>query len=117
MEKSDGGWWKGVCEGRVGWFPESYVRPAPMEARESMSATQPANMEEMMKTGTVSACLCLSSIGLNESESSLSGRNYVWIVQFRFSNANSELYQKIPWLINGEKVQYRGLVKIVYGTE
>ncbi len=37
----------------MGWFPQSYVRPAPMEARESMSATQPANMEEMMKTGTV----------------------------------------------------------------
>ena len=55
VEKSDGGWWKGMCEGRVGWFPETYVRPAPVETAPLMSApvsaNQPASMEETMKTG------------------------------------------------------------------
>lgn len=58
MDRSDDGWWKGVCEGRVGWFPETYVEPVAMEtradlARESLtlSTSQPATMEETMKTG------------------------------------------------------------------
>lgn len=46
----------------MGWFPQSYVRPAPVEARESMSATQPANMEEMMKAGTVGVSVCLNEL-------------------------------------------------------
>ncbi|KAL5476258.1 hypothetical protein EMCRGX_G026181 [Ephydatia muelleri] len=25
----DGGWWEGSCDGRVGWFPESYVEAIP----------------------------------------------------------------------------------------
>jgi len=53
VEKSDGGWWKGVCEERVGWFPVSYIREAPLEPSNEMSPApvQPSSMEEMMKTG------------------------------------------------------------------
>ncbi len=54
VEKADGGWWKGVCDGRMGWFPETYICPAPVETREealSLSTNQPASMEETMKTG------------------------------------------------------------------
>lgn len=54
VEKADNGWWKGVCKGRVGWFPETYIRPAPVETREeplTLSTSQPASMEETMKTG------------------------------------------------------------------
>ena len=25
LEKADGGWWNGECNGKVGWFPEAYV--------------------------------------------------------------------------------------------
>ena len=29
LERREGGWWQGVCGGRVGWFPASYVKTAP----------------------------------------------------------------------------------------
>ena len=29
LEKTESGWWQGVSSGRVGWFPSSYVKPAP----------------------------------------------------------------------------------------
>ena len=29
LEKTESGWWQGVSGGRVGWFPASYVKPAP----------------------------------------------------------------------------------------
>ena len=25
MKMVDGGWWEGVCNGKVGWFPGNYV--------------------------------------------------------------------------------------------
>ena len=33
IEKAESGWWQGVCGGRVGWFPASYVKPAPSQER------------------------------------------------------------------------------------
>ena len=52
VEKSDGGWWKGVFEGRVGWFPDTYIRPVPVEERgPAAGVDQPGNMEELMATG------------------------------------------------------------------
>ena len=50
IEKVDNGWWKGVCGGRVGWFPETYVQPAPQEAPKVQGAF-PRKMEEMMMSG------------------------------------------------------------------
>ena len=50
IEKVDNGWWKGVCGGRVGWFPEAYVQPAPQEAPK-MQGVFPRRMEEMMMSG------------------------------------------------------------------
>ena len=50
IEKVDNGWWKGVCGGRVGWFPEAYVQPAPQEAPKVQGAF-PRRMEEMMMSG------------------------------------------------------------------
>ena len=66
IEKADNGWWKGVCEGQVGWFPESYVRPAPkMETKvesnhapitaatteQQQQVEHPRGMDEMMASG------------------------------------------------------------------
>lgn len=67
IEKADNGWWKGICEGQVGWFPESYVRPAPkVETKTESNHTpittatteqqqqqveQPRGMDEMMASG------------------------------------------------------------------
>ena len=63
VEKADNGWWKGICEGQVGWFPESYVRPAPTETNTESNHTsssvtthqrdveQPRGMDEMMASG------------------------------------------------------------------
>jgi len=50
IEKVDNGWWKGVCGGRVGWFPETYVQPAPQEAPK-VQGVFPRKMEEMMMSG------------------------------------------------------------------
>ena len=62
VEKADNGWWKGICDGLVGWFPESYVRPAPVETKKEQptptreepipaSIDQPRGMHEMMASG------------------------------------------------------------------
>ena len=29
--RAESGWWQGMCGGKVGWFPASYVKPAPSE--------------------------------------------------------------------------------------
>lgn len=67
IEKAENGWWKGICEGQVGWFPESYVRPAPKAEttkpgsnhapnataalEERQEVEQPRGMDEMMASG------------------------------------------------------------------
>lgn len=67
IEKADNGWWKGICEGQVGWFPETYVRPIPEETKEQgppppaavppeevshdHDMHQPRGMDEMMASG------------------------------------------------------------------
>ena len=68
IEKSDNGWWKGVYEGLIGWFPESYVDPTPLatpktvdkevrQRAESASSAadadveRPKNMDETMAAG------------------------------------------------------------------
>ena len=59
IEKADNGWWKGISEGQVGWFPESYVRPAPKETKREtkyapttqQQVEQPRGMDEMMASG------------------------------------------------------------------
>jgi hypothetical protein len=69
IEKAENGWWKGICEGQVGWFPESYVRPAPKsEANHAPNATaaqeerqqveQPRGMDEMMASGDCHMTSC-----------------------------------------------------------
>ena len=63
IEKAENGWWKGICEGQVGWFPESYVRPPPKAEtkaesnhtpnvqEERQQVEQPRGMDEMMASG------------------------------------------------------------------
>ena len=63
IEKAENGWWKGICEGQVGWFPESYVRPPPKTEtkaesnhtpnvqEERQQVEQPRGMDEMMASG------------------------------------------------------------------
>ena len=64
IEKADNGWWKGICEGLVGWFPETYVRHLPKEAKKQErpppdqeevphghEIEQPRGMDEMMASG------------------------------------------------------------------
>ena len=74
IEKAENGWWKGICEGQVGWFPESYVRPAPKvetkaESNHAPNATtvqeqqqveQPRGMDEMMASGDCHVTSCFS---------------------------------------------------------
>lgn len=60
LEKMDDGWWQGVCDGQIGWFPQAYVDPTPIgrgrgRAESSGSATgeveKPRNMDETMAAG------------------------------------------------------------------
>ena len=64
IEKADNGWWKGICEGLVGWFPETYVRPILKETKKQEQTQpvqekvscgheveQPRGMDEMMASG------------------------------------------------------------------
>ena len=62
IEKADNGWWKGICEGQVGWFPESYVRPVPKETKKPHPPQEeavtgpgdidrPRGMDETMASG------------------------------------------------------------------
>ena len=67
LEKADNGWWQGVCQGQVGWFPESYVDHTPIKmaslseaeadargragsASSTADVEKPRNMDEMMGT-------------------------------------------------------------------
>lgn len=58
LDKCDG-WWQGVNEGQVGWFPESYMDPVPLKMRTSEEAEEevvggihavekPRNMDDTM---------------------------------------------------------------------
>ena len=50
LEKREGGWWQGVCGGRVGWFPASYVKPAPVrENKEEEGKDKVRESEEKRK--------------------------------------------------------------------
>lgn len=73
IEKADNGWWKGICEGLVGWFPETYVRPVPKEAKKPEQPSsvqeevprgheveQPRGMDEMMASGECHVTLSTS---------------------------------------------------------
>lgn len=58
VEKADNGWWRGVCDGRAGWFPETYVRAAPLQERRGQrkvgvmeQGLLPRSMAEMMVPG------------------------------------------------------------------
>ena len=65
LEKADNGWWQGVHQGQVGWFPESYLDPVPLKRpavnkaagsstkQESATAEveKPKNMDETMAAG------------------------------------------------------------------
>lgn len=60
IEKASSGWWQGVCGGRVGWFPASYVKPAAMERREEQGGERersmpPLDMEESLRSETLDA--------------------------------------------------------------
>ena len=63
LDKKESGWWQGVCRGKVGWFPASYVKPAPSGERQASEKVKPARaamtgpqrMEEMLKSDTLEA--------------------------------------------------------------
>lgn len=47
VKKEDGGWWQGDLDGKVGWFPDNYVEPAPEDEKKDepapASAAAPAH--------------------------------------------------------------------------
>ena len=43
VDKTDNGWWKGLCDGRSGWFPETYVEPATMPVGEEVPQDTPTS--------------------------------------------------------------------------
>ena len=43
IEKANNGWWRGVHQGRVGWFPESYVNPMSLGKVNLVSNVEPDN--------------------------------------------------------------------------
>ena len=63
LEKEDNGWWQGMCQGQVGWFPESYVDPTPIkvavetthrkerEGAPGSEVEKPKSMDETMANG------------------------------------------------------------------
>ncbi len=51
IERADNGWWKGMFQGRIGWFPETYVRPPSPEESREIQVEQPRGMDEMMARG------------------------------------------------------------------
>ena len=72
LEKGESGWWQGVCGGRVGWFPASYVKSVPARDKkadvkveeevkkeggegEEGRASGLLGMEESLKSDTVDA--------------------------------------------------------------
>ena len=62
LEKEDNGWWQGVCGGRVGWFPASYVKPAGVkkqltvqEGGPGREETGPRGMAESLQSDTLEA--------------------------------------------------------------
>ena len=52
IERAGNGWCKGVCAGRVGWFPESYVRFTPSDNATSHIAP-PKSMADSLASGEV----------------------------------------------------------------
>ena len=52
IERAENGWWRGVCDGRVGWFPETYIKPLPRETHYDVPrVASPPRMSEMMGEG------------------------------------------------------------------
>lgn len=58
IEKAASGWWQGVCGGKVGWFPASYVKPVVTEEQkreEKQEAGALLGMEESLRSETLEA--------------------------------------------------------------
>ena len=55
LEMADNGWWQGVCGGRVGWFPASYVKPAGVKKQLTVQETGPRGMAESLQSDTLEA--------------------------------------------------------------
>ena len=45
VERAESGWCQGIAGGHMGWFPETYIKPAPVAVQ---SQVQPRRMSEMM---------------------------------------------------------------------
>lgn len=67
IEKASSGWWQGVCRGKVGWFPASYVKPVVTEEQkrgEKQERGALLGMEESLRSETLEAtgeenlCVC-----------------------------------------------------------
>ena len=48
VERSESGWCQGISAGHMGWFPETYIKPAPVETPRVQPLVQPRRMSEMM---------------------------------------------------------------------
>lgn len=58
IEKAASGWWQGVCGGKVGWFPASYVKPAVTEEQKKekrQAKVALLGMEESLRLETLEA--------------------------------------------------------------
>ena len=74
IEMAASGWWQGMCGGKVGWFPASYVKPVPAvdkpqqkeppkPAKVVEEAVAPRGMEESMSSDMLEATGQLSLSG------------------------------------------------------
>ena len=92
IEKADNGWWKGICEGLVGWFPETYVRPVPKEAKKreqpeevprDRDVEQPRGMDEMMASGechvTLSTSCLAASLSINIQTLDITNKDFMLV--------------------------------------
>lgn len=82
IEMAASGWWQGMCGGKVGWFPASYVKPVPAvdkaqqkeppkPAKVAEEVVTPRGMEESMSSDTLEATGRLSQKGWGKMISSV----------------------------------------------
>lgn len=83
MEKSNDGWWKGECDGTVGWFPSNYVLEEADDANDSSHNYTPAGSANntLQSGGCLDVVLALYSFtSQNEEELSFQRGEHLEII-------------------------------------
>ncbi|XP_055940175.1 cytoplasmic protein NCK2-like [Argiope bruennichi] len=83
MEKSNDGWWKGECDGVIGWFPSNYVLEEADDANDSSHNYTPAGSANntLQSGGCLDVVLALYSFtSQNEEELSFQRGEHLEII-------------------------------------